>query len=455
MESTKLEFTSRSNQESQPDSAEGIDRCLNLWALQPGDVILTFPKRAGWESHLITFVCGGPFSHAILVMNKWMWYESEDNGVGPTIISIDRIELNNKARVLKMINPNWRRIAVYRHSELLKISEDERFERISKIVEKYSFKQYPHYERVVADLNLWPIVPFRRWLASLFDGDSDLNRGMFCSEVVAQVYKDLGHPFTRSPSSIRPSDICNREVSHLERIDDVFCYLEHDSHSVRPGFLEMVNLPDRISSRQALTGLLTNVKTLGEGLVEAAFAWIECQDKNVLCKLVAPQVAVDLLRAFDEFCEAWMQNALIACTAINEYSENGVSFLQIAVGNIKELTLFSTLFQELTLLTEVFCRVSKRDPSISLEWRAVLVDRFERSSRQCQAHLKLGGTILEVFTARETISDEALDRATSEYKECHQKIVQEVSEAATCIEFCLSRIQELPVAQITTSMRTS
>jgi hypothetical protein len=113
------------------------------------------------------------------------------------------------------------------------------------------------------------------------------------------------------------------------------------------------------------------------------------------------------------------------------------------------------LFQELTLLTEVFCRVSKRDPSISLEWRAVLVDRFERSSRQCQAHLKLGGTILEVFTARETISDEALDRATSEYKECHQKIVQEVSEAATCIEFCLSRIQELPVAQITTSMRTS
>ena len=71
------------------------NRYLNLSLLHPGDVILTFPAGLlyeTWESFCIRMAIGGRYSHAILVLQPTIWYESEDQGVGPSIIPVDRVE---------------------------------------------------------------------------------------------------------------------------------------------------------------------------------------------------------------------------------------------------------------------------------------------------------------------------------------------------------------------------
>ena len=94
----------------------------------------------------------------------------------------------------------------------------------------------------------------------------DLNRGLFCSEVVAYAYQQLGIPFNNKPEQTSPADIADRDISGMERVD-VFCDSDPGALVQEAG---IINLIAEQASRHSFVGQLTALKTLTSATADFA-----------------------------------------------------------------------------------------------------------------------------------------------------------------------------------------
>lgn len=243
---------------------------LNLSLLKSGDVILTFPKgrfSLTWQSHAIRLVTHGLYSHAILVIAPTLWYESEDSGVGPTFVAVDRIESRKgEVRLLKCLD-GIGEILVLRHPASAAVEEETLRSRLELATDDLSFRQYPLFTRIARDLNVVPYLPepLRDSLLSLVDDNEfkELNRGLFCSEVIANVYAKLGPDFEfrgRQPKQVCPSDIANSAISGMsELVDEYEVDSDLEAATVEPGILRQIAA---FATRERIVGEPTRLRTL-------------------------------------------------------------------------------------------------------------------------------------------------------------------------------------------------
>jgi len=162
--------------------------------IEPGDVLLT--HGGGWESEIISNLSGGDFSHAALVVNQAMLFESDGGVIGHKAIQWLGwgTIAGEQARLARLLT-NPKRWAVYRHSRPRTLADGTFAAALRDEIEHSYGRDYSEMYRLVplADLPdlLKPLVSAafqfheRHTLA-------DQIPGPFCSELVSRVYERMG-----------------------------------------------------------------------------------------------------------------------------------------------------------------------------------------------------------------------------------------------------------------------
>ncbi|MGA8494698.1 MAG: hypothetical protein WB764_04405, partial [Xanthobacteraceae bacterium] len=175
--------------------------------LKRGDVLLTFGGEK--ESELITKLSDGPFSHAALVLNQFMTFESGGGLIGHRLIRpIGSAIVAGEFRILAKIPGKATEGAVYRHPMMEKVSEDQFAKTLSVEMQESYGRNYSALYRLVEISNLSPRA--QRLLISLFRRfeNQEPVRGPFCSELVARFFAKLGLPLfdtDLAPEKVTPN----------------------------------------------------------------------------------------------------------------------------------------------------------------------------------------------------------------------------------------------------------
>lgn len=402
------------------------DRYLNLSLLRPGDVILTFPSGLPVESAAIKILCGGQYSHAILVLKPTVWYESEDNGVGKTLIFPDRVEVNDGcARLLRCLD-RYGAVGVFRHPRLEDAQEEQLTLRLEEITNGLTYKRYPNYVRIAEDLRLLKDVPLREHLFRLISrvDKPGLNEGMFCSEVVAYVFKSLGFPFKdKEPHEVRPSDISDESISGLDK-KDFICGSD-------PTAAVAEELPFRDSehlSRHSLAQV-TEVKTV---TAEIRLSLEAVQSRAIADGIPAeeltpegyPKVLVNLLesafRVSDKTCTLIVSCGLL----INQDTDQARSRATLDIHLLEEaVKAIDDGGPVLACATEAYCFIARRRTDVHAAWKMVLEDCFRSHQSSLSVHLQTIQTLDAEFKL-------ALEKEpNSELRSLLQKVSTRIGEA--------------------------
>jgi hypothetical protein len=403
------------------------DRYLNLSRLRPGDVILTFPSGLPVESAAIKLLCGGQYSHAILVLKPTVWYESEDYGVGKTLIFPDRVEVKDGcARLLRCMD-RYGAVGVFRHPGLEHAQEEQLSLRLEEITNGLTFKRYPNYVRIAEDLRLLKDVPLREhlfWLMSKVDKPG-LNEGMFCSEVVAYVFKSLGFPFKdKEPQQVRPSDISDQSISGLDK-KDFICGPDPTATVA-----EQLPFPDSEHRSRHSLAQVTEVKTVT--------AQIRLSLEAVQLRAIAdgipaeeltpegyPKVLVSLLesafRVSDQTCRLVVTLGLL----VNQDTDQARSRATLDIHLLEEaVKAIDDGAQVLACATEAYCFIARRRTDVHAVWKMVLEDCFRSHQGSLSIHLQTLQTLdVEFKLALEKEPD-------SQLRSLLQQISTRIGEAA-------------------------
>jgi hypothetical protein len=223
----------------------GQTRFLNLSLLRPGDVVLSTSGRS--KSRGVAYLSGGPYSHAALVLQDIVWFESVARG----------IDLSIKAPTLQRKMPSgtydwlldvseYDEIAVFRHY-LFDWLRPERKQKAIDSLEQFVFRQLgDEYARVG---HLAGLLRRPRILRSALDRFPRLGQvlarcidkivsprkiapGPFCSALIVLAYDEMGLDILKAPKSaldVTPSDLADEGVSYLRRTDGVVSLMPSDS----------------------------------------------------------------------------------------------------------------------------------------------------------------------------------------------------------------------------------
>jgi hypothetical protein len=189
--------------------------------IEPGDVFLM--HGGGWESKTIATFSAGPFSHAALVVNQAMLFESDGGIIGHKAIHwLGSGEIAGKPARLARLMTDPKRLALYRHPDLRKLPPGA-FEAAlrAELDESYG-RDYSEMYRLV------PLANFPDWLKPLVaDAFKRYERntlreqipGPFCSELVSRVYERMGLALfrkARPPAEISPNDLAKSNLIRVE-----------------------------------------------------------------------------------------------------------------------------------------------------------------------------------------------------------------------------------------------
>jgi hypothetical protein len=189
----------------------------------PGDILLT--KSIEKESGLIAVLSGGDFSHAALVINQALTFESDGDIIGFRPISwIGWGSVYNEGTRLAQVAGNPAICAIFRHPDMGKIS-DANFAAALRQEMKESFRRnYSELYRLVRLANLSaPVVSFATAAAKLYHHARKLENqitGPFCSELVAKFFNRLDLKLFSdplSPCDITPNRLANSPVLRNEK----------------------------------------------------------------------------------------------------------------------------------------------------------------------------------------------------------------------------------------------
>jgi len=208
-------------------------RMIRLDLLQPGDVILTLslsPKSAGIVAATNQFRLSRLYSHAILVISRFHWLETDSTGAGITQVRLHKIEQLGSRLCWLSERCSYRKCDAFRHRDLALLSEEDQTEVASMLLfAAYQFcgMTYPSIERLGAASNWLSFAPnFKQQLLALAARQASAhveNEGPFCSELVALMYtRFFGlDPFicgAKTPAEASPNDFSDKRLSQFRKI---------------------------------------------------------------------------------------------------------------------------------------------------------------------------------------------------------------------------------------------
>lgn len=182
---------------SEPTSNSPLDfpdDVLRSEMLCPGDVLLT--HGSGLESAAIAALTGGEFSHAALVVNQAMTFESDGHVIGHRAIQwLGWGKIEGTAARVSRVPSNPKRIVVYRHPALQSLPRGT-FDAALRAELKHSFGlDYSEMYRLVPLANLPDrLKPIAVAAFKLYERKKlqEQLSGPFCSELVSRIYERMG-----------------------------------------------------------------------------------------------------------------------------------------------------------------------------------------------------------------------------------------------------------------------
>lgn len=173
---------------------------LRLDLLQPLDVVLSGGKE--FQQVIIRAGTGfGQFSHASLVIQSCLWFESDEYGVLPTLKAPTFVGRCGSEPIYLLEAPNhWQ---VLRHPDLGNLDEDKDVElkqRFGALWRELQLHQYPPLEQLADAAHfqtkgkavirrLLRVLDLIRWQLEM--SDRPVIAGHFCAELVAEVFARL------------------------------------------------------------------------------------------------------------------------------------------------------------------------------------------------------------------------------------------------------------------------
>jgi len=414
--------------------------------LRPGDVILTYPAGMPWdvwESYAITKACGGPYSHAILVLRPTLWFESEDQGVGQTLVRVDRIEIqNDKAHELKCLDP-WARHKVLRHPEAEARSDEELLSVLIPATNELSFRKYPSFIRIADDLHILEYVPLRDALLGLADESVpfDVNRGLFCSEVVAYLYGKLGLPFSKKPEQVCPSDILNPDISHLKVIEP-YCESNPTARLIDP---RIFNQMSEQTFRKVFVGQLTQYTTVSAAITHVAQRATEAAvragvPEERLTVAGLPAAIPEVLTSLRDFCMSTSKFIIAAAERLNADSSStlpdsvkeGIRVLEVSRDALSGSTA------NLASITATYCEVVKPNAPLHQRWEPLLSDHFRHSEHIVNEHLKI---VIMLNTDLRKALDRGIGTFLAPFVTATEQTISSFAELRSTMTECRNKIQ--------------
>ena len=222
-----------------PDSVARIrdGEVLDLDTLRPGDIILSRPDT--WESFWLAFFGRSRFSHACLVVSDEVLGEAEAaqwrsspgqpytlvieattatppnskeivGGVGYWRLSRNLIRVRDSSALPKgRVSPlkPYAYFEVFRHSDCEKPEFQTFFRQgIATSCNRYVNEPYARLSALAkVSIAPWFVKLVGEWFIDL---PKSRREGLFCSQLVASIFRDGGFPLSKKdPSLIRPRDI--------------------------------------------------------------------------------------------------------------------------------------------------------------------------------------------------------------------------------------------------------
>lgn len=201
-------------------------RFLRLGLLEPGDVILTRPEH--WISRKIAKKTGGEYSHAALVYDGWLWFESRADGIGFTVrLPTDlEVEQGEAASPWLLDVSEYARIDVFRHPLWNRLSQARKVVALGKLEKslfQLSGRDYAPLDLVasVGRHKLGRVVGTVARILDLLRTGVKLDPGPFCSALIVAVYEQIGIDLFHEPKrswETSPNDLTEPKLSQLQQV---------------------------------------------------------------------------------------------------------------------------------------------------------------------------------------------------------------------------------------------
>jgi hypothetical protein len=218
-------------------------RALRFDRLLPGDVVLASFCNDPF-SKLIVRASNNEdpnrrYSHAALVIDRYLWFEATSAGNGVTLQQLMKIENQEEEyRTLRSAD-EYDAIDVFRHPGL-RIAERNDYLTVARIsfaaCREFLGMQYPAQDATTRIPWLAADDQIKKTFERLirrYAQDEVVNPGALCSELIVYAYRALNEAkllsshllkiSEKEPFEVSPNDLADPTVSNLERLTDVVC----------------------------------------------------------------------------------------------------------------------------------------------------------------------------------------------------------------------------------------
>ena len=171
-----------------------ITKDLALDRLQVGDVVISGSRT--WKSAGIQLSTGSVFSHAAIVLDPLLWFESITQGIGYKVIKPDLCISNDQIRCLTRV-PRGEWVKVLRPAELEAATRDELYVLLTSLIDiSYEHFQldYPGVEEFLEmiRLGLGDLKAVRKAAKRIDPNNKPTFPGTFCSALAVGCLREAG-----------------------------------------------------------------------------------------------------------------------------------------------------------------------------------------------------------------------------------------------------------------------
>lgn len=264
---------------------DGTTLYLNRQILRPGDVLLTrgAAKFSGWIARL----SAGPFSHAAVVANSGLLFESDDVGVGYTFLPAGLIEGTGKSMRLLSALIDVRAAVVLRHPVLARSDKQDVENDLIEALYPSLGLEYPKWADLASAFPGGPAIGFLGKLLlrikDWHEGQKVWNPGPFCSQLVsASLTSILPKPHQlfkrqRAHQTVGPNTLLK---STLQPLKDGIVFADSDA-PINQDLLDQFRRSITTLSREKSTGTLTRFRVASTMNTETADRIVAEQQKTL------------------------------------------------------------------------------------------------------------------------------------------------------------------------------
>lgn len=201
--------------------------------LQPADIILSTDSGSK-DSRKISLLTSGKYSHAALVVDPLLHFESIAMGIGFTPLYISRVEKTGDQTKLLWDISSYKNIDVFRHPNIER--SNDLTSKLINTVHSLRGLEYPELYKLSSATDLLRGIPFLKEfilkLISKMQGEPEkTSPGMFCSQLVKFCMDEIGYTPLKVDfvnSEVNPNHFADPRVSKLNLVSDIKCNIDKD-----------------------------------------------------------------------------------------------------------------------------------------------------------------------------------------------------------------------------------